>query len=211
MKISENELYSAALKACIGAEFPRGVGEDLARAAVALAQCDVDPLAMLVRTVELPSSEHLQWLFQTPNWVCRNGFVSTVGPSLVDFSQLVEGSGYATAIGVENCGLVYGCALAVSRAAQVSFKIKFDEYDKSMFGEWVLVGDETIDSVPTEKSNVSLRCLGDANSPTTPKSSKGLNVDEGDWEALKKLAERVLVPANDENRADAGAGNTDND
>lgn len=207
MIVSGNELYGTALKACIGATLPRGVSEDLSRAAVAIAQCGVDPIAMLIRTTQLPDSEQLQWFFETPHWVCRNGGVFSVGPSLVDFAQLVVGSGYAIAKNIESPALIYGCALSVSETVDLDFEIGF-----GTDGNWHRVGSlETISRIPTGPNDISLKCLGPRESKSTAQPIGGLNVDDKGWEQLKKLAERVLVPANESNSADAGAGNTDND
>ena len=212
MIVSGNELYTTALKACVGAEIPRGLSEDLSRAALAIGRRGLDPVSMLVQTIELPDSEHLQWFFETPNWVCRNGGVVSVGPSLVDFSQLVVGSGYALAKGVKTPALIYGCVMAVAETSGLAFEVNFCDDGVVSESEWHLAGSEqALSSLPKKATDIAVRCLGPIQSKFDPQPIRGLYVNDEHWAHLKKLAEKILVPANESNSSDAGAGTTDND
>ncbi len=212
MIVSGNELYGTALKACIGSKLPRGVSEDISRAAVVIAQSGIDPTSMLIRTTELPDSEQLQWFFETPNWVCRKGSVSSVGPSLVDFSQLVVGSGYALTKDADCPGLIYGCALSVAETNSLNFEVSFGNEAGEADCEWLIVGSQsTIARIPGEPSNIALKCWGASQGTSVATPIGGLTVNDESWADLKKLAELILVPANEANSADAGAGTTDND
>ena len=212
MRVSGNELYGTALKACVGSKLPRGVSEDISRAAVAIAQFGIDPVAMLIRTIQLPSSEQLQWFFETPNWICRMGGVVSVGPSLVDFSQLVTGTGFALAKNADCPSLVYGCALSVSEANSLDFEVSFGNGAGEPSCEWFSVGtQQALNRIPNSPSNIALKCLGTSQTTSAASPIGGLTVDDDNWASLKKLAELILVPANEANSADAGAGTTDND
>jgi hypothetical protein len=167
---------------------------------------------MLVQTIELPDSEHLQWFFETPNWVCRNGGVVSVGPSLVDFSQLVVGSGYALAKGVKTPALIYGCVMAVAETSGLAFEVNSCDDVVVSESEWHLAGSEqALSSLPKKATDIAVRCLGPIQSKFDPQPIRGLDVNDEHWAHLKKLAEKILVPANESNSSDAGAGTTDND
>ena len=185
MKISSNELVVTVIKACVGKGVPCGVAEDMGAGCLALAMDGRNPLASIVPALEgYVPDEHSKpiWEVDGSDWCCATLNVLPYGPSVIDFAQLVCGKGAARVSDCDAPNLIWGLAKARGQA--------FDWNEDS------------------GGISLSIRAEEDAGHA---ERSTCIDVPDDDWARLGEFAALILVPADDTNRADAGAGLTDND
>ena len=197
MRISANQWRTSVLKACVGAYVARGVAEDIADACLALLELGQDPLPVL-----LPLIEKFDGSVQPAEWQARGGVYAASstkvlmdGPSIFDLAE----AGKTVRCSVDE-GLM---TFALMAARMKSHDVLFD---------LVMNGDQikNMTSVQFGPAEIVVRLSTDSKTREQPAHAFPVP-NENDWIRLQKLADEILVPADDTNRADAGAGLTDND
>lgn len=187
MNISGNELNVTVTKACVGCGVVRGVAEDLGRACLELALAGKPPLTSILKALDgydPDASCTPAWIETADGWKVPSLTVLPYGPSAIDFAHLAGLGGCARIAQVDFPDLIHGLALADDRA--------FD-----------------IDEAANRSISVRLSSKQSVLDGISPIG--GCEVDDNEWQRLYSHAEKILVPADDTNRADAGAGLTDND
>ena len=187
MRVSGNELSVTVTKACIGAGVARGVAEDIGKAVLELPLVGEDALGGLLMPLDEQSAAAepaVLWKEVSEGWQCDEVRVLSNGPALIDFA-VVAGVGKSTcAVKVDHSDLLRGLAAASAWDIELTA-------DKS--GGLVA---RLLAAEPKERTLVGVF---------------GCEVDDVHWQSLCAHAAEILVPADATNRADAGAGLTDND
>ncbi|MGI9366483.1 MAG: hypothetical protein ACR2O8_14970 [Rhizobiaceae bacterium] len=191
------------LKACVGAGVARGISEDVADAVLALLLLGHDPLDELLMCLETFSpakppngdrSESGQIRFQQVSLLNH-------GPSMIDLAQ----AGNIVSFPNEQPVLIAGLAQARAMSNGRGFEIATGN------SEWV-TPERFLAERPAvfQGAELSLRQTGEQNIPRLTRcNAPQPNPDH--WAKLQCFANLILVPADSTNRADAGAGLTDND
>ena len=187
MNISGNELNVTVTKACVGCGVVRGVAEDLGRACLELALAGKAPLTSILKALDEfnPDASSIpDWTKTEDGWAVELLNVLPHGPGVIDFAHLAGSQGGAHVERVDFPDLIHGLALA---------------------------DDGSFDIEPNADGSLSVRLSAaqptlDGNRPVG-----GCDVDDNEWQLIYSHAEKILVPADDTNRADAGARLTDND
>ncbi len=191
MKVSANELLMTATKACIGKGVPRGVAQDIGRAVLDLALERRDGLTPLLAALDRFEPDAIAQITPRPvndGWEIDALCVLPHGPGLVDLARTGD---HARAAEVDFPELIHGLAKSTG------LQFEFEEDDGAVMLRFASNSAEPADA-PTA-------------APTTEKAVRGIAVDSGQWQRLGAHAALILVPADESNRADAGAGLTDND
>lgn len=203
VRLSANQWKVTVLKACIGAGVTRGVAEDVAEAALALLSLGYDPLDELLMCLELFSPAKPPTGDRTDTGHIRFQQISLAnhGPSMIDLAQ----AGNRVTFQVEHPVLFAGMAQARVISAGIGFEIAIGN------GDWLTPDRFLAERSPMPKgTELSLKSTGKNNTPHL-KPCNPPQPEPDDWAKLQSFANLILVPADSTNRADAGAGLTDND
>ena len=203
LRLSVNQWRTTVLKACIGANVPRGTAEDLAEGATALLSHGIDPLPVLLPCLQVfdPVAPSLNWPGETQAVDLGPVTVLHHGPSLVDMAQ----AGHTIACRIDAPELLLGMAMWRGHTLQLPFQFAVNDDD------W----QDAADSADLSSTDGTIRLRLNPSPASTLPSALGdaspLQPQRSDFQKLQKFADEILVPADDSNRADAGAGLTDND
>ncbi|MEP1208944.1 MAG: hypothetical protein ABJM29_13640 [Rhizobiaceae bacterium] len=203
LHISANQWRVSILKACIGAHVARGVAEDIADAALALLELNQNPLASLLDRLDgfQPSAPTPPWPGSTQSASLGPLQVLHHGPSLVDMAQ----AGIACACEIDDLALLLGLAQSRLYSHGISF-----EYSRNGT-DWQSVSVVAHNRI-TQTDNGPIWLRKTTSGDLVPLKLTNLpQPTPHDWARLLALASQIMVPADDTNRADAGAGLTDND
>lgn len=206
--VSANQWRTGLLKACVGAHVVRGVAEDIADACLALLTLDRDPLPAMLALLD-------DWKRPTTNTPppqfkaigdrqCCGSAIAVLahGPSIIDLAQ----AGRTVDCEVDSGLLLLGLAQSRSHSQGVMFEI---------LPEGGATWTDVATSISSNLSSVAPNCMSVRLKSTGERLKQDLTQlpqpSAEHWTRLQKLTEAILVPADSSNRADAGAGLTDND
>ncbi len=205
--ISANQWRTSILKACVGVEVARGVAEDIADASLAILALGQNPLKLLLDRLNAfqPSANHADTI---PNWpvvgeTAQLGSLSVLrfGPSVIDMVQ----AKIICSCHIDNMTLLLGLAQARLHSHGIQFECSRDGTTWQTI-EVAFSGK----NVPAGAATCWLRA-SNSQTPHPFNMTRLPQPTREDWATLQGFANQILVPADDSNRADAGAGLTDND
>lgn len=195
--ISANQWRTSVLKACVGAYVARGVAEDIADACVVLLSLGRDPLPELLPLIGdfSPDLKPANWAVDDKAWTVPCAHILVDGPSVVDLAE----TGKQVRCQVDDGLLLFGLCTARHLSHESGF-------DLMIGGNPIM----TIDEIGGGRVDVAVQMNRNIHRPKKNAKPFPIPTDEN-WDKLQRFAAEILVPADETNRADAGAGLTDND
>ncbi len=202
MHLSSNQIRTTALKACLGAGVARGVAEDIADCCVCLLQVGIDPIGELVDLLHEFDAEKqvTHWVVNGDQYEADAISVLIDGPSAVDIAQ----AGKTVVCSTSGMVLLFGLLIERSAVFEINFAI--DGLQLNGISCKTLVRD-------IDRESVNKMHLSSVDGGESVRFDLGNQIlpSRETWTGLCTLADAILVPADAASRADAGAGNTDND
>lgn len=203
LHISANQWRVTILKACIGGQVARGIAEDIADGCIALLGLGQNPLLPLLESLDQfgPAPSSPAWPRTSAGTSLGRLNVMHHGPSVVDMAQ----AGIICSGEMDNHPLLLGLAQARLHSHGICFDYSKDGSNWRKVAHILKNQQALPDGVSfwLRKSDT-----GDAEPVKLTKLSQP---NRKNWAKLQKYADQIMVPADDTNRADAGAGLTDND
>ena len=208
MIVSSNELQVTIEKACVGCGLPRGVARELAAGQMLIKPHAPNSLLSLVEALDNFKADTTAP--KCSEW--QDGWTSGPLDSLEHCSVLADlsllaglgKSAFCERVDFPTC--VLACVVKAEADWRCVFAVKTGGEDWQPVLQ-ALTGFETPSSGAMSLKLVSP--AGSASEEAKPPHSH--EVDDSVWSRLGTHAAKILVPADDQNRADAGAGLTDND
>jgi len=203
--VSAGEFATTVTKACLGAGMERGIAVELGPACMELSLLGRRPIPVLVDQLEAGSSraESETWQRTGEEWTASEITSTSDAVSMIDFAMISD-AGSCAAI-VKTPVFVLGLALNRMRCHGLRFEISLND------GAWTNVVEATAQfSDELEPYSAALRKAAVSSGANQP-DIVAIDVLDEDWSSLKSWVAKTLVKADETNRADAGAGNTDND
>jgi hypothetical protein len=203
LRLSANQWRTTIHKVCVGAGIARGNAEDVAEAGLALLGLQINPLDCLFYCLDQDrqSSSDLRWSHADESVKLMKVQVLHHGPSIVDLAQC----GMVAACQIDDLMLLAGLARARFHSHGARFQISTDGHT------WRNLAPVIVDPGPRRRNMPVWLRLDAITDLQRPDLSNLISPSWDDWRRLLKLADKILVPADAANRADAGAGTTDND
>lgn len=205
IRVSAGEFAATLTKACLGAGVERGIALELGLACMELSLLGRRSIPVLIEQLQAGASNagYESWEKTGEEWTVSNIATLPDAVSMIDFAMISEaGSRVAN---VHAPTLVLGLALNRMRCHGLILEILLGD------GTWTNVIDVTVDlSNELEPCSVALRQAASSSGVSQP-DIVAIDVLEEDWASLAPWVAKTLVKADETNRADAGAGNTDND
>ena len=204
MKVSAGEYSSTCLKACLGAGIERGLAVEIGPACAEMALRGINPLSELIALfADIEGSEN-RWEKSANGWSIREIRSLENAISMVDFAT-VSGLMGTHATDIQIPDFLIGLCLHRTRSQRVVFEMSIQG------GKWLSLAADSVKLFELAKTGkISLRCDPNASIPEL-QDITAIDVSTDDWESLSPWTYKTLVPADHASRADAGAGNTDND
>ncbi|NKB54064.1 MAG: hypothetical protein GKR97_17940 [Rhizobiaceae bacterium] len=207
LHISANQWRTSVLKACVGTLVARGIAEDIADACLALLALQQNPLQPLLGCLNTfhPSSSDVDGV---PDWpdvgaTAHLGSLQVLkfGPSIIDMAQ----AGIVCNCDIDSMILLLGLAQARLHSHDMQLECSRDGTN------WQTI-DGAISSGNVHSGPETCWLRAQKAQSRTPLNMTNLpQPRREDWVSLQQFADQIMVPADDSNRADAGAGLTDND
>ena len=198
-RISQNQLRMTVLKACVGTGVARGNSEDMADAVLFLAQMGANSFQSLIECLTQFDAD-LSPRSPAVNYDEVSGETLSVlqyGPSLIDLVQV--GKPFD---GTVDCPILLA-GLAAYRGHEQELSFLWNDRQ---------VSETLIHEVASLKSTGRIRLTCATQLEQSPSGIVDFRQpQEAEWTKLCRFADAILVPADAASRADAGAGNTDND
>lgn len=208
LHVSANQWRTGLIKACIGARVVRGVAEDVADACLALLAQHHDPLSGVLDDLDRWNKAGAGMVvptFQSIKNHCRcDTPVATLGhgPSIIDLAQ----AGRTVDCIVDDVGLALGFAQSRHHSHGAVFEVQIGDADI-----WQPVGEAIRQTVESSGATRLVLRLQSQEKPARLDLTQLPQPVAGEWLRLQELTKEIMVPADSTNRADAGAGLTDND
>ena len=203
LHISANQWRVTMLKACVGKLVARGVAEDIADGCMALLAAGQNPLMPLLEALDSfgPTASPPAWPTKSDTAELGSVQVLLHGPSVIDMAH----AAYTCSCEIDNMPLLLGLAQARLHSHGAVLEVSADGSDWQKVRKVLRDGRALPDG-----GTIWLRMSG----TTEPLPLKSTNLPQpkrANWAKLQAYADQIMVPADDTNRADAGAGLTDND
>jgi len=203
MHISANQWRVTILKACVGTQVARGVAEDIADASIALLALGQNPLMPVLETLGQYESTTTSPAWPNGSDTVQLGSLQVLhhGPSIIDMAQ----AGLICCCDIDSHPLLLGLAQARLHSHGIQFEYCDDGSNWRPVITILSNGQALPDGGPVWLRTSSSGEIVPAQLTNLPQPTRE------NWARLQTYADQIMVPADDTNRADAGAGLTDND
>lgn len=203
--VSAGEFAATVTKACLGASVKRGIALEIGSASMELSLLGQRPIPVLVEQFGDDPAKALPspWEISDQGWSAPEIVSLSDAVSMIDFAAISDaGSRSGT---VHAPAIVLGLALNRMRCHDLMLEVLLDN------GVWTSVAEAAAQlSGELESCSAVLRRAAGSSESSLP-NIVAINVLDDDWSSLEPWVAKTLVKADETNRADAGAGNTDND
>ncbi|MGI9356885.1 MAG: hypothetical protein ACR2PF_17215 [Rhizobiaceae bacterium] len=203
--VSAGEFAATVTKACLGARVQRGIALELGSACMELSLLGHRPIPTLVERIAASSSKAKSggWTKGDDGWTIPTAVSLPDAVSMIDFAAMAETGSRAAITYTPN--LVLGLALNRMRCHDLMLEVSVDGRNWTSVVEVTAhLSDELLPCSMALRQARGELGLGLPN-------IIAIDVSDDDWNSLAPWVARTLVKADETNRADAGAGNTDND
>ena len=203
LHISANQWRVTMLKACVGTQVARGVAEDVADGCMALLAAGHNPLTPLLEALDSfdPTATPPSWPSNSEPADLGPVQVLHHGPSVIDMAH----AGLTCRCEIDNMPLLLGLAQARLPSHGTVLELSADG------SNWQGIRGVLRDGRALPDIGSTWLRMSDKLSPQPLKSTELPQPKPVNWAKLQTYADQIMVPADDANRADAGAGLTDND
>ncbi len=206
--VSAAEFAATVVKSCLGVGVERGVAEEIGPACMELGLRDLPALEPLIEQLKQetasPAGWQIHWERGNKGWKTER--INSLGAavSMIDFAS-ISGHDGAMAEVVTIPHICVGLGLCNARYTERKLEI-------SLAGEdWLDVETGFRDLRELSgKQPMTIR-FRHADQDCVRTEVRAIGVPQGIWQSLDVWTSNTLVPADENSRSDAGAGNTDND
>ncbi len=206
--VSAAEFANTVIKACLGAGVERGVSEEVGPACMELSLRNLPSLEPLIKQLEReagkPQSEQAHWVRGNKGWKTERITSLDAAVSMIDFAS-ISGNDGARAEMTAVPHICIGTALSNARYTKRRLEVSLADED------WFDAESDLdrLHMLPVDQP-MAIRfrheSAGDAKVGIS-----AIEVPKQVWHSLDIWTSNTLVSADESSRADAGAGNTDND